>query len=186
MITPMDIHNKEFETGFRGYSKEDVDAFMTELNRDYETLYRDNRELTEKIEHLEKRIAQYEQMEDTMNTTLVLAQETGENVKAASRKEAELIIQDAQAQRQSILESAEVSLREARDRYSIIRNDIAVFRTKMESILQSQLKMLEDVVLDDRKLEDTIRGAGDAAPEIREATMVDVEDETLAPTETVK
>ena len=136
-------------------------------------------ELKEKIEHLEKRIAQYEQMEETMNNTLVLAQETGENVKAASRKEAELIIQDAQAQRQSILDSAESSLREARDRYAIIRNDIAVFRTKMESILHSQLKMLEDVVLDDRKLEETIRGNAEAARESKEtATPVVTEDNT--------
>lgn len=179
MITPMDIHNKEFETGFRGYSKEGVDTFMAEINKDYEVLYRENRELKEKIEHLEKRIAQYEQMEETMNNTLVLAQETGENVKAASRKEAELIIQDAQAQRQSILDSAESSLREARDRYAIIRNDIAVFRTKMESILHSQLKMLEDVVLDDRKLEETIRGNAEAARESKEtATPVVTEDNT--------
>lgn len=179
MITPMDIRNKEFETGFRGYSKEAVDTFMAEINKDYEVLYRENRELKEKIEHLEKRIAQYEQMEETMNNTLVLAQETGENVKAASRKEAELIIQDAQAQRQSILDSAESSLREARDRYAIIRNDIAVFRTKMESILHSQLKMLEDVVLDDRKLEETIRGNAEAARESKEtATPVVTEDNT--------
>ena len=179
MITPMDIHNKEFETGFRGYSTEAVDTFMAEINKDYEVLYRENRELKEKIEHLEKRIAQYEQMEETMNNTLVLAQETGENVKAASRKEAELIIQDAQAQRQSILDSAESSLREARDRYAIIRNDIAVFRTKMESILHSQLKMLEDVVLDDRKLEETIRGNAEAARESKEtATPVVTEDNT--------
>ena len=179
MITPMDIHNKEFETGFRGYSKEAVDTFMAEINKDYEVLYRENRELKEKIEHLEKRIAQYEQMEETMNNTLVLAQETGENVKAASRKEAELIIQDAQAQRQSILDSAESSLREARDRYAIIRNDIAVFRTKMESILHSQLKILEDLVLDDRKLEETIRGNAEAARESKEtATPVVTEDNT--------
>ena len=28
MLTPMDIHNKEFKRGFRGYSEEDVDACM--------------------------------------------------------------------------------------------------------------------------------------------------------------
>ena len=72
MITPMAIHNKEFEKGFRGYDSDAVDAFLAELVRDYETLYRDNREMTDKIEQLEKRLAQYEQMEATMNNTLVL------------------------------------------------------------------------------------------------------------------
>lgn len=36
MLTPMDIHNKEFKRGFRGYSEEDVDAFMNNIAGDYE------------------------------------------------------------------------------------------------------------------------------------------------------
>lgn len=149
MITPMDIHNKEFEKGFRGYDTASVDAFMAELVHDYETLYRDNREMTDKIEQLEKRIAQYEQMEATMNNTLVLAQETGENVKNAARKEADLIIQEAEQQRKLILEEAERSLREGQEKYSIIRNEVAVFKARMESILNSQLQLLDGCVLGD-------------------------------------
>lgn len=152
MITPMDIHNKEFEKGFRGYNSDEVDAFLAELVGDYETLYRDNREMTDKIEYLEKRLAQYEQMEETMNNTLVLAQETGESVKTAARKEADLIIQEAEQQRKQILEDAERSLREGQEKYAIIRNEIAVFRAKMESILTSQLQMLDGCVLGDSKV----------------------------------
>ena len=47
MLTPMDIHNKEFKKGFRGYSEEDVDAFMEELASDYEKVYREYCELKE-------------------------------------------------------------------------------------------------------------------------------------------
>lgn len=152
MITPMDIHNKEFEKGFRGYDTEAVDAFMTELVHDYEVLYRENREMTDKIEQLEKRLAQYEQMEATMNNTLVLAQETGENVKQAARKEADLILQEAEQERQNILRDAQRSLREAHDKYAVIRNEVAVFRAKMESILNSQLQLLDGCVLGESKI----------------------------------
>lgn len=41
MLTPMDIHNKEFKRGFRGYSEEDVDAFMNNIAGDYEKVYRE-------------------------------------------------------------------------------------------------------------------------------------------------
>lgn len=152
MITPMDIHNKEFEKGFRGYDTEAVDAFMTELVHDYEVLYRENREMTDKIEQLEKRLAQYEQMEATMNNTLALAQETGENVKKSARKEADLILQEAEQERQNILRDAQRSLREAHDKYAVIRNEIAVFRAKMESILNSQLQLLDGCVLGESKI----------------------------------
>lgn len=152
MITPMDIHNKEFEKGFRGYDTDAVDAFLSELVHDYEVLYRDNREMTDKIEQLEKRLAQYEQMEETMNNTLVLAQETGESVKSAARKEADLIIQEADQQRKQILEDAERSLREGQEQYAVMRNEIAVFKAKMESILTSQLQLLDGCVLGESKV----------------------------------
>ena len=40
MITPMDIHNKTFSRGLRGYSQEEVDAFLEELSGDYERIGR--------------------------------------------------------------------------------------------------------------------------------------------------
>lgn len=153
MITPMDIHNKEFETGFRGYDKEVVNAFMAELVHDYETLYRDNREMTDKIEQLEKRIAQYEKMEATMNDALVLAQETGENVKNSARKEADLIIQEAEQQRRQIIAEAERQLREGCEKYAVIRNEVAVFKARMESLLNSQMQMVDGYVLGDSKVQ---------------------------------
>lgn len=153
MITPMDIHNKEFETGFRGYDKEAVNAFMAELVHDYETLYRDNREMTDKIEQLEKRIAQYEKMEATMNDALVLAQETGENVKNSARKEADLIIQEAEQQRRQIIAEAERQLREGYEKYAVIRNEVAVFKARMESLLNSQMQMVDGYVLGDSKVQ---------------------------------
>lgn len=153
MITPMDIHNKEFETGFRGYDKEAVNAFMAELVHDYETLYRDNREMTDKIKQLEKRIAQYEKMEATMNDALVLAQETGENVKNSARKEADLIIQEAEQQRRQIIAEAERQLREGCEKYAVIRNEVAVFKARMESLLNSQMQMVDGYVLGDSKVQ---------------------------------
>lgn len=147
MITPMDIHNKEFKKGFRGYSEEDVDAFMLELAGDYESIYRENRELKEKIDALEARITQFEQMEATMNNTLVLAQETADNLKKVARKEADLIIQEAEQQRHVMIEQTQYALRDAQEKYGVIRSDLAVFRTRVEAILKSQLTMLDEITL---------------------------------------
>lgn len=153
MLTPMDIHNKEFGKSIRGYDCDEVTSFLNEVVQAYEVLYRENREMTDKVEHMEKRLSQYEQTEETMRNTLVLAQETGENVKAAARKEADLILQEAEQQRRTILEEANVALREAEAKYATIANEMAVFRTKVESILTSQLQMLDGFVLEQRHAE---------------------------------
>ena len=41
-LTPLDIRNKEFRHGFRGYDAEDVDEFLDQINHDYEALLREN------------------------------------------------------------------------------------------------------------------------------------------------
>ena len=103
MLTPMDIHNKEFKRGFRGYSEEDVDAFMDNIADDYEKVYREYCEIKEKCEKLQDKLSQYEKMESTMNSTLMLAQQTAENVKVSARKEADLILQEAENKKKKML-----------------------------------------------------------------------------------
>ena len=176
MITPMDIHNKEFEKGFRGYSSEEVDAFLAQVVQDYEVLYRENREMTDKIEQMQQRLDQYEQMEATMKNTLVLAQETGENVKNAARKEADLIVQEAEHKRREILADADRALRDAHDKYAALSHDMAVFRTKVESILTSQLQMLAGCELDTSKVESIVTST---AEDTTIATQAD--EESVAP-----
>ena len=151
MLTPMDIHNKEFGKSMRGFNCDEVNEFLNEVVQAYEILYRENREMTDRVEQMEKRLQQYESTEETMRNTLVLAQETGENVKEAARKEADLILQNAEQQRKVILEDANRALREAEARYATIANEMAVFRAKVESILTAQLQLLDGISLQDTK-----------------------------------
>ena len=73
MITPMDLENKKFSTSMRGYSKSEVDAFMAELVKEYETLYRENREMKDQLESMENRVLACERVESNMNKTLAAA-----------------------------------------------------------------------------------------------------------------
>ena len=42
MLTPADIHNKEFSRGFRGYNEEEVDDFLDEIVYEFEELIKKN------------------------------------------------------------------------------------------------------------------------------------------------
>ena len=97
MLTPLDIHNKEFKRGFRGYNEEEVDEFLDRVIKDYEQLYRENIDLKENIERLNTKVDHFKHLENTLHNTLVVAQETAEGVRAAAKKEAELIVKEAQA-----------------------------------------------------------------------------------------
>ena len=116
MITPMDIHNKTFSRGLRGYSQEEVDAFLQELASDYERIYREHREMEEEMDTVKTKLRNYEKMESTMSSTLVMAQETAENVKRNAQKEAELAVREAQNEAHHIISDAEAARRKAMSR----------------------------------------------------------------------
>ena len=48
MITPIEIENKEFKKGIRGYNQDEVDEFLDMVKEDFEQLYRENLELKKK------------------------------------------------------------------------------------------------------------------------------------------
>ncbi len=148
MLTPMDIHNKTFEKGLRGYVQEEVDQFLQEVVNDYEKIYREHREMEEETDALRTKLKSYETMETTMTSTLMMAQETAENVKVSARKEAELIIAKAEAEREHMLQETATALRKAQERYDQIVSDINVFRAKMRSLLESELVLIDEMVPD--------------------------------------
>ncbi len=174
MLTPMDIHNKEFKRGFRGYSEEDVDAFMDDIAGDYEKVYREYCELKERCDKLQDKLTQYEKMESTMNSTLMLAQQTAENVKVSARKEADLILQEASNKKKQMMDETTLSLQASQQELDKIKSQTRSFRAKCRAILTSQLRLLDDMVIDGED--------ADAEPEAADTTAA----ETAAQTEDVK
>ena len=49
MLTPLDIHNKDFKRSFRGYDEDEIDDFLDQVVNDYEKLYRDNDKLKKEL-----------------------------------------------------------------------------------------------------------------------------------------
>lgn len=148
MLTPMDIHNKTFSKGLRGYAQEEVEQFLEEVVNDYEKIYREHREMEEEADMLRTKLKNYETMETTMTSTLMMAQETAENVKVNARKEAELIIAKAESEKEQMLRDTADSLRSAQEQYNQIMADIGVFRAKLRSLLESQLELVDTMVAD--------------------------------------
>lgn len=145
MITPMDIHNKTFSRKLRGYAEEEVNSFLEEVVSDYERIYREHREMEEEMDTLKTKLANYEKMESTMSSTLVMAQETAENVKKNAQKEAELIIREAQNEANQIVANAEASRRRTNAAVVKTEGDMKIYIEKILSDLKAAMAMVETV-----------------------------------------
>ena len=97
-LTPQDINRREFKKVMRGYSTEEVDDFLDQVTKDYESALRDLTSSREQVTTLEDKLAHYYKLEKTLHGALVVAQETAEDVKNSARKEGQLILKEAEVQ----------------------------------------------------------------------------------------
>lgn len=141
-LTPLDIHNKEFTKGFRGYSEREVDEFLDAVVRDYDTILKENATLKEQIDALTGRLEQYRRLEETLQNTLVVAQETAEELRSNARRESDVIVREAQAEADRILRSGEERAQELARRLAQLQDEVRAFRARARGLLVSQLDLL--------------------------------------------
>lgn len=143
MLTPLDIHNKEFKRSFRGYNEDEIDEFLDKVVKDYEQLYRDNLELKENIDRLKSKVEHFQHLENTLHNTLVVAQETAEEVKLNAKKEADLILKEAKINGQKLIDEATGKVRQRIAEYEELEQQSQVYRTKMRTLILTQLELLK-------------------------------------------
>jgi cell division initiation protein len=103
--TPMDIRQQQFTVKmFRGFDTQEVDTFLEDLAADYEALLKENSLLKEQLQALEERTRGLEEREKVLQETLVTTQRLVEEMKDQARREATVIIREAEVQADRIIE----------------------------------------------------------------------------------
>lgn len=105
-ITPIEIRQKTFEKNFRGYDKEEVQAFLLMLSQEWEELLEELRRYKVKLENAERELSRIREVEDSLFKTLKTAEDTGSTLIEQARRNAELKIKEAQLQAEKILNEA--------------------------------------------------------------------------------
>ncbi|MGH4050425.1 MAG: DivIVA domain-containing protein [Clostridium sp.] len=142
-ITSMDINNKEFKKGLRGYNADEVDEFLEKVAEEYETIYKENSSLKERTSFLEEKLEHHVSIETTIQSTLVLAQNAAEQAKVCAQKESELIIKNANDSSQRLLDKSHNDVLKINDDFEKTKQEFAKFRTKFRNFMNCQLEMFE-------------------------------------------
>ena len=146
MITPLDIENKKFSKQMvNGYNVEEVDEFLDELTVEYGKAYKESTELRTKVEDLNNELIRYKSIESTLQSTLVMAQKTADEVKEIAKQQADQIIKDAESNSKKQLDSIDAEIALKKKELDDVQKQFDIYKAKMESLLISQLELLKDV-----------------------------------------
>lgn len=150
MLTPLDIENKKFSKQMmNGYSVDEVDDFLDEVTENYEKAYKESNESKKIIQDLTKELEHYKSIESTLQSTLVMAQSTAEEVKNVARQQAEQIIKDAQGSAQKSVDDLDKEILLKKKELEDVKKQMDIYKAKMEALLISQLELLKDINKED-------------------------------------
>lgn len=141
-LTPLDIHNKEFSKGFRGYDEDEVNEFLDRIVKDYEVIIKENMTLKQRVQELQDKLEHYSKIEETLHNAIVVAQQTAKEVKENAVTEAELIRKEAEREAKRGIEEALVRSRKAQREIEDLVKQATVFRSRFRSLLEAQLEII--------------------------------------------
>jgi cell division initiation protein len=142
-ITPLDIQQMVFKTGFRGYDKEEVNRFLEEIAETVEELNRENAVQREKIVFLEQQLTELRRTEATLSNTLVSAQSLAEDVKRSAQRESELVIKEAELKAGEMMRQARVELATTQRDLSTLQKQRLLMVERLRATLHTFERMLE-------------------------------------------
>ena len=143
MLTPVEMQGKSFKSGGLGYDKKDVEAFFSTVKKDYETLYRENMELKDKVAVLNEGIQYYKSIEKTIQKALVLAEKTAETTKEAANKEAKNIEKEAKVKANIMLADARNELESLHNKTIALTQQYEKYKLQFKNLAKAQIEMLE-------------------------------------------
>jgi cell division initiation protein len=142
-ITPLDIQQKQFPMKFRGFDVEEVYAFLEVIREEMEDLLRENASLKESVQRTENQIKEYKDMETTLRETLLTAQQMVEDFKTNARKEAELIVKEAELKADSLLKQAQEKVIKIHEDIVDLKGIRTHFKEELKRMVEGHLKMIE-------------------------------------------
>ena len=149
MITPNDIENLQFKKTPLGYSTEEVDEFLDKLVVDYEKVFKDNVKLNARANMLEEQIKRYDNMEETIKTSIMLAEKTVKETKANAEEQADNILDRAEIEAEKLIAKTVDRKTEIEQEIYALKKSYRLMKAKMRMLLESEIKLLDEDDIDD-------------------------------------
>ena len=147
MLTPIDIDNEVFKKAkLGGYDIKDVEDFLVLVMNDYEKLYRENNELRGQVQTLQQSVDHYSSLEAGIDKTVENAQTEADSIKLAAEKQAETIKSSAELDAKQRLEDLQRQIIKAEVDIETKKNQMRIYKIKVQSMLEAQLKILNEEV----------------------------------------
>src|SRR3954468_24458004 len=144
-LSPLDIQKQTFTRGLKGYNVDEVRGYLHLIAEEIERLLRDVDRLSRENAMLRDELDEHNARERILKDTLLSAQKVSEDVRANARKEAELIVKDAELLSDRLIAQAQSRVADLERAIMELKMERRAARNKLQTMLDTtqQLLMLD-------------------------------------------
>ena len=142
-LTPMDVRNKEFTRAMRGYDTDQVHQFREQVALELERLTRMNQDLESKARNFHEQLRAFRERDKALNDALVSAQQLRGEIREQSERESQLILREARAQADHIIEAARTEIRALQEELASLERMRRGYLAQLRLMVQRQLAEIE-------------------------------------------
>lgn len=141
-LTPLEIQKQNFNKAVRGYSSDEVRGYLHLVAEELETILREVERLTRDNQVLREEMKEHSDREQILKDTLLSAQRVSEDVKTNARKEAELIVKDAELLSERIIDQAMTRVGDLERTIQELKLHRRAARNKLQSAVEVYQQMV--------------------------------------------
>lgn len=134
----------KFSTSIQGYNKEEVNSFVNEVIKEYESMLKKLRNSCEIIDSLKAELKHYKEIEASLNRTILIAEESTANIKRAAYEESKVIIDDAKRNATKVINNALQKAERIEEDAETLRRKVSVYKRRFKALIENQLDELEE------------------------------------------
>lgn len=142
-LSPMDIEHMEFPRGAGGYQRRHVRDFLERVSSEVEDLLHDMQRLQAELDAAKTRISELQTAEAELQRAVLAAERIGNEIKESAKREAKLILDEAEQQRERRVANLDSSVERARSDLERLERDRHLFREQFRGLLAAYQRSLD-------------------------------------------
>ncbi len=136
---------KTFRSSFKGYNKIEVNEFVANVAKEYESMLTKLKAQDEEIEKLKVSMQKYHNIESTLNKTILIAEDTSNQIKKMTREECKTIIDEAKKNASRIVNDALIKAEKMEQDAEELRRRVVNFKRKFKQAVENEMEIIEEI-----------------------------------------
>ena len=136
---------ERFSTSFTGYKKEEVNKFVADCIKQVEGMLESLKEKDLELEKLKSDLKKYQTLEESLNRAILMAEDTGSQIRRMAKDESDRIIADAKRNASKIVNEALIEAERTQDENARLKRNIITFKRRLKTVLENQLELVDDI-----------------------------------------